>query len=96
MDEQFTQILLQEFRSFRDQEFRAFRGDLSEWQQQTGERVASLESDVKQGIRGNGQPSRLAEVEEKVAMLEKWKWYLMGAWVVVAAAISTVTSWLLK
>jgi hypothetical protein len=53
------QLLLTEFRAFRDTEWREFRESVASWQQDTGERIAQLETHVKSGITGNGQPSRL-------------------------------------
>jgi len=41
------QLLLTEFRAFRDTEWREFRESVSAWQQETGERVAQLETQVK-------------------------------------------------
>jgi hypothetical protein len=48
------------------------------WQQDTGERVAQLETQVRAGVTGNGQPSRLGVVEQRVTSLERFRWYLGG------------------
>jgi hypothetical protein len=66
MEDQTAHLLLSEFRAFRDNEWRDFREQVWTWQQNTGERVAQLESQVKSGITGNGQPSRLQVVEDTV------------------------------
>jgi len=70
-DKQTIDLLLQEFRAFRDNEFREFKDDVATWKQDSGARLAIVENDVKSGIKGNGQPSRLAVVEKKVEDLEQ-------------------------
>lgn len=67
--DQTAKILLQEFRSFRDVEFREFRKDVSDWKSETGERLAKLEDAVKHGLTGNGEPSRVSVLEAKVEKL---------------------------
>ena len=88
MDDTTALLLLQEFRSFRDTEFRTFRQDVSSWVQSSGERLAKLESEVKSGVSGNGQPSRLAIVEKDVEELQHNRWFGAG---VVAALSSALT-----
>jgi hypothetical protein len=72
-------------------ELREFRAAVTEWQQETGERVSALEVQVKSGITGNGQPSRLQTVERTVDSLSRFKYWLLGA----AAAISAVVHFVL-
>lgn len=72
-------------------ELREFRSDVTKWQQNTGERTATLESQVKSGITGNGQPSRLAVVEKSVEQLNRFKYWLLGA----AATISVIAHYAL-
>jgi len=69
-DKQTIDLLLQEFRAFRDNEFREFKDDVATWKQDAGERLAILENDVKSGIKGNGQPSRLATAEKRIEELQ--------------------------
>ena len=83
MDDQ-LQLLLTEFRAFRDTEWREFRESVSAWQQEAGERVAQLETQVKVGVTGNGQPSRLALAERSIAELNRFRYWVLGA----AAGIS--------
>jgi hypothetical protein len=85
MEDKIALLLLQEFRSFRDTEFREFREDIASWRQNSGERLAKLESEVKSGVSGNGQPSRLAIVEDRVDALQRDRWFGAG----VVAAISS-------
>ena len=70
MPDQTINLLLAEFRAFRDNEFREFKDDVSTWKSDNGTRIGILENDVKSGIKGNGQPSRLAILEKKVELLE--------------------------
>ncbi len=92
MDDQ-LQLLLTEFRSFRDTEWREFRVSVSAWQQETGERVAQLETQVKAGVTGNGQPSRLALVEQRVTSLERFRWYLAGVAVAIGPVLTMASRW---
>jgi hypothetical protein len=71
-------------------EFRQFRRDLGEWQRETGERLARLETEVKSGISGNGQPSRLKMVEGRVDALEHFRWYLAGGLFVAAGVVEMI------
>lgn len=71
-------VILDEIRAVRD-ELREFRSDVNGWRQDTGERVATIESQIKPTIIGNGQPSRLAVVEEQVDELRRDRWRLTGA-----------------
>lgn len=89
MEEPVSSVLLQEFRAFRDAEFRVFRDELTAWKQEVGERLASLEADVKSGIKGNGQPSRLTTVEERLTELQRVRWKAVGAFVAVWALFTT-------
>jgi hypothetical protein len=93
-DEQtIIQLLLQEFRAFRDSEFREFKDDVATWKQDSGARIATLESDVKAGIKGNGQPSRMSIVEEKVSRLERFKWQVTSAGAALWTVVETVIHW---
>lgn len=82
------------FRAFRDTEWREFRESVSAWQQETGERIAQLEIQVKSGITGNGQPSRLAAVEQRVRSLEWARWYVGGAVIAFWTALTAALRWL--
>jgi hypothetical protein len=72
-------------------ELREFRQAVTEWQQETGERVSVLETQVRSGIVGNGQPSRLAVVERTVESLSRFRYWVMGA----AAAVSAIAHYVL-
>lgn len=71
-------VILDEIRAVRT-ELSDMRKDVQSWQQDTGERIATIESQIKPTIIGNGQPSRLAMVEEQVDELRRDRWRLTGA-----------------
>ena len=91
MDDQ-LQLLLTEFRAFRDAEWREFRVSVSSWQQETGERIAQLETQVKAGVTGNGQPSRLQVAERNIAQLNRFRYWLLGC----AGIVSVVLHYILQ
>ena len=93
MNDHVAELLLQEFRAFRDTEFREFREDVASWKQDSGERLAKLESEVMTGVSGNGQPSRLAVVESKVQNLERLTWIVSGVIIAVQAAVGALAHW---
>lgn len=68
------------------QELRELRADYNNHARDTGERLAKLEAQMKTGITGNGQPSRLKVLEDAVNRLQAWRWWLVGA----SAATSTI------
>jgi hypothetical protein len=86
LEDQTAHLLLAEFRAFRDTEWREFRDDVGSWKQDTAGRLASLETQVKSGITGGGQPSRLAVVEASVEDLNRFRYWWMGA----SAAIGSI------
>ncbi len=86
MDDQ-LQLLLTEFRAFRDTEWREFRESVSAWQQETGERVAELESQMRD-LYGNGQPGRVSRLESKTDKHSRVIWLGMGAWTVINTIIA--------
>jgi hypothetical protein len=61
------------------QELQLLRADFSSFARDTGERVSSLEIQVKSGITGNGQPSRLQVLEDRLDGLSRWRWWVVGA-----------------
>jgi hypothetical protein len=93
-----TQILLQEFRAFRDSEFRDFRNEVAAWKQETGERVTALEVKVKDGLEDNGTPSRMTAVETRVSGLEKIRWKTTGIvsaiWAIVTLTLTVAASYM--
>lgn len=89
MDSTVAELILAEMRGLRS-ELGEFRAEVHEWQQAAGERVAALEIQVKSGITGNGQPSRLAVVEKSVQSLQWVRAKIIGIAVGVSGAVSIV------
>ena len=71
-----------------DAKFEEFRRDMKEWQQETGERVQALESVTKPAIIGNGQPSKLATLENRIRVLENGYMKAIGASSVSGAVVA--------
>lgn len=89
MDSTVAELILAEMRGLRS-ELGEFRVEVHEWQQATGERVATLETQVKTGITGNGQPSRLAVVEKSVQSLQWMRAKVIGIAVGVSGTVSVI------
>jgi len=73
-----TQQLLQEFRAFRDTEWRTHRDQVSQWREEDRARIVALEVKSKD-ISGNGQPGRMRDVESRTTVLERAFWSVSGA-----------------
>lgn len=76
-------------------EIREFRRDYTSFAIESGERLASLETQMK-SLCGNGQPGRIALLEVSVEDLKEWKWRMVGisagAGGVVSAILWIVTN----
>jgi hypothetical protein len=59
-------------------ELRALRSDFNTYARDTGERVSSLETQMR-SLYGNGQAGRVTLLEGAVERLKQWRWYLIGA-----------------
>jgi len=70
-------ILLEELRGLRG-EVQEFRGEVIEWRQAIGERTAALETHIKRAIIGNGTPSELQQLKDRIALLERGHWKFAG------------------
>lgn len=92
MEDQLTQVLLQEFRAFRDTEFSEFRNQLAAWQQESEKRVATLEAQVKD-LYGNGRDGRVTIVEKRVSWLERLTWTASGIFMAVQAYFAAAAEW---
>lgn len=93
MSDQVAELLLQEFRAFRDTEFREFKDDVSTWKQDCGERLKALETTVEDALIDNGQPSRMTAVERKVSALERITWIASGVLLSVQAVVGLLIEW---
>jgi hypothetical protein len=88
------QLLLTEFRAFRDTEWREFRESVSAWQQETGERVAQLEVKAKD-LCGNGQPGRMTVAEQGISALQRFRYWQLGAAAVLSGIITVALRYVL-
>lgn len=77
------------------QELQLLRSDFNSFARDTGERVSSLEIQVKQGVTGNGQPSRLQVVEDRIDSLMQWRWWVVGA-AAGSGAVISVIAWMVE
>jgi hypothetical protein len=68
-------------------ELRSLREDFNLYARETGERIATLETDMH-ALVGNGQPGRVSDLEEAVRKLSQWRWWVVGC----AAGCCTVIS----
>lgn len=93
MDDQ-LQLLLTEFRAFRDTEWREFRESVAAWQQDTGERVVRLETVVKPALQGNGRPPQIVSIDTRVTRLEKAWGKVVAVGAAVWAAITIAAHYL--
>lgn len=59
----------------------------------TGERLSSLEAKMTM-LTGNGQKGRVAEIEDDVKELQRWRWKVLGISTGGSAVVSAVL-WLL-
>ena len=71
-------------------ELREFRSEFNEFRVEQSKLTATIESDVKTGIRGNGQPSRLAVAEQKIEALNNDKSRMIGITIGVSSVISLI------
>ena len=86
-EQQVALVLLQEFRAFRDSEFREFRDENSAWREASGKAITRLETQVCSAITGSeDSPSRLSVVESKVSSLDRLRWWASG----IAFAVGSV------
>jgi hypothetical protein len=59
-------------------ELRSLRSDFQAFARDTGERIATLETQIYPLI-GNGSPGRVTRLETAVEMLSSWRWWVVGA-----------------
>ncbi len=64
------------------------------WRQDTGERIAKLETHGKD-ISGNGQQGRMTTLEGHVRKIERIRWYVGGAALVSWGGIQATAQWLI-
>jgi hypothetical protein len=85
-----SQMILSEFRTFRDVEWRDFYQQVTQWRSDMSEHVAKIEVVVEAGLTGNNStPSRLTVLEVKMQAFDKLRWQLFG----VVSAVSALIGW---
>jgi hypothetical protein len=73
-----SQLILSEFRNFRDIEWRDFRLQVTTSHLDTGTRLAKAELSIEMAIDGNGRPSRLDVAEADIDELKKFRWQALA------------------
>ena len=72
-------------------ELQAFRADYNTNARENGERLSALETEVRT-LTGNGQPGRIARLEEDVDRLKAFRWWIVG----LSAGVGAIVSIILK
>jgi hypothetical protein len=75
-------------------ELRSLREDFNSYARESGERIATLETDMH-SLVGNGQPGRVASLEDAVRKLSQWRWWVVGCTAGCTAVVS-VLAWFIK
>jgi hypothetical protein len=88
MTDSVEQLILNEMQAIRS-ELQDFRADVQSWQQDAGERVATLETKVLD-LCGNGQPGRMKRAEDSISTLQRFRYGMMGAAAGISGLVSTV------
>jgi hypothetical protein len=88
MDATIEQLILDELKELRD-DLRDFRGEVAGWKAESGERLATLETQVKDVV-GNGQPGRMTIAEEAIGALQRWRYWVLGGAAGVSGVVSVV------
>jgi hypothetical protein len=70
-------------------ELQGLRRDFNDYARVTGERVSSLETDLK-SLMGNGQPGRIAVLEANMSKLVEWRWRVVGCAVGGSGVVSAL------
>lgn len=87
-----AQLLLAEFRHFRDVEWLNFRDQVGEWRTKNEARLTALETLVEDGLVDNEQPSRLTVVERTVEELVRMKYWVLG-WTAAVSGVCALIGW---
>lgn len=93
MSDQTAELLLDEFRAFRDQEFREFVNSVAAWREESSGRLSALEVQAKD-IIGNGRPGRMDDAEDDIQKLQQWQHWVLGISVGVSALVS-IGAWII-
>lgn len=75
-------------------ELRSLREDFNSYARETGERIATLETDMH-ALVGNGQPGRVSDLEQAVRKLSQWRWWVVGC-AAGSSGVISVIAWIIK
>lgn len=75
------------------EEVRALRTRFDVHSQDTGERLATLETHME-SLVGNTQPGRLTLLEAKVAAIQQWRHYTTGIYVGISGLVSAAVAFI--
>jgi hypothetical protein len=81
--------------------------NLNEWRQELSERTSKLEAVVRPALQGNGTPSEIFQIKERVTTLEERDWRFSGvskavqivglaAWTLIATGLTLGVEQLIK
>jgi hypothetical protein len=91
-----SQLILSEFRNFRDVEWRDFRAQATGWREDTAARLVKAELTLELSIVGTLQPSRLTVAENSIEELKKFKLQalaLVGGFGALFSAVAAFVGW---
>ena len=88
MDATIEQLILDELQELRS-DLRGFRAEVAAWKQEAGERVTALEVTSKD-ISGNGKQGRMKDAEDRITVLERIWWKLLGGSAAVSAIVAAI------
>jgi hypothetical protein len=89
-----SQLILSEFRNFRDIEWRDFRAQVTSSHLDTGARLAKAEQSIEMAIDGNGRPSRLDVAESDIDELKKFRWQALAYCAAACGFLSSVAAFI--
>jgi hypothetical protein len=87
---------IEDLRADSREDMRELREAFETFKAEAVEKVTRLETTVKPALVNNGQPSRLTQVENRIADLEKFRWKQSGAAAVCGFVIAFVGELLRK
>src|ERR1035441_2238624 len=73
MDDQAVNIITDALNRISDKQDE-LAANLNEWRQELSERTSSLEAVVRPALMGNGTPSEIFQIKERVTTLEERDW----------------------
>lgn len=77
MDDQAVNLITDALNRISDKQDE-LAANLNEWRQELSERTSKLEAVVKPALQGNGTPSEIYQIKERVTTLEEKGWLFSG------------------